>query len=71
MNMNVTTPKIQYVLQHRGTKPPTFFPEGYDQSNLVEVSTIADPFAIFLNLETGEEIRCEDFHKKAMMEYGK
>lgn len=53
---------------HRMPLPSTCFPAGYDASNLVEVSRVGDYWATFMNLETGEEIKCEDFHKKMMEE---
>lgn len=62
--------KPRYVLEHRGSLPPTFFPEGYDTSNLLEISTRGDAFAVFMNIETGETIRCEDFHEQARKELG-
>ena len=60
--------KPRYVLEHRGSLPPSFFPEGYDQSNLVEISTRSDSFAVFLNTETGETISCENFYKQSLKE---
>ena len=62
--------KPRYVLEHRGSLPPTFFPEGYDTSDLMEVTTRGESFAVFLNAVTGETIRCEDFHNKARKEQG-
>lgn len=53
---------------YRMPEPNTCFPAGYDTSNLIEVSRAGEQWATFLNPETGEEIKCADFHKKMMEE---
>ena len=56
------------VIQGSGLAPSTCFPEGYDTSNLVNVSRLGDFWATFLNLETGEEVSCKDFYDKMAQE---
>ena len=45
-------------------QPKTFFPFGYDRSDLQEISAYGKEFAKFVNLRTGELIDCEDFYNQ-------
>ena len=50
---------------------PTCFPEGYDKSNLIEVSKIGDSWATFVNIQTGEEISCAEFYAQMRQQQAK
>ena len=60
--------KTKWTMERRGSQPPAFFPEGYDRSDLLEISTIGESFAVFLNTETMEIVRCETFYKQLLKE---
>lgn len=46
----------------RGPGVATCFPAGYDRSNLVDISSIGEYWATFLNQETGEIVYCSKFY---------
>ena len=60
--------KYTYTMERRSNLPAVVFPEGYDRSNLLEISTIGESFAVFLNTETMETVRCETFYKQLLKE---
>lgn len=45
--------------------PRDCFPVGYDRSNLRNVSGPQDYWAVYLDVERGETVRCEDFAREA------
>ena len=57
-----------YYIEYRGGGLPICFPEGYDTSELEEISSIGKSWATFLNVRTGDIISCEDFYKKLQEE---
>lgn len=53
-----------YEIDH-GTMPPTCFPVGMDQSNLVNVSRVGDSWARFIDTATGKEVDCAEYAEAA------
>lgn len=43
------------------TYPRRCFPVGFDTEGLVEISTIASAWAVFINPATGERLDCAEF----------
>lgn len=49
--------------------PISCFPVGFDKSNLLDITTIADRFRKYLNHTTGQVIDCGHYYELAMKEY--
>lgn len=54
-----------YIMNVRDGRASTFFPEGFDTSNLVEITRLENRWAEFLDLATGEVVCCETFFNQA------
>jgi prepilin-type N-terminal cleavage/methylation domain-containing protein len=57
-------PNARWVHSLRPGQAPTFFPVGYDESELHEITCVGDQFAKFINSD-GETVDCAEFAKQA------
>lgn len=61
--------KLEWVMDrsHRDGIP-SFLPAGFDTSNLVDITTITDPFRVYFDSESGKTFRGADYHAQSQAE---
>lgn len=64
MKFKMFNNKPTYVVTRSDRGIITCFPEGFDTSNLKEISTLTSMFAKFINIETGDEYDCETYYNQ-------
>jgi len=55
------TPRFEVMYNTSKGDPPSCFPIGYDRSELIEISSMMDSWAKYINSSTGEVVDCALF----------
>lgn len=66
--MPVTNSKQPFWTLDLSCSPPSFLPEGLDTSDFIDITTLSDPYKVYLDDGTGKIHRGEDYIKKAREE---